>query len=450
MFKQKVNRRKLVQGTAGLTTAVAASGTFTVPMINAQEKTPVVFWASQSALDAEGLQAIVAAFNETNTDVEVALEQIAAVDVTDSAKLITAVRGGTGPDVYMLDRFIVPERAANGLLQDLSELLAANGVGTDLKETYMDFAAEEATYQGIPYALPMDCDVRALFYNKTLLEEAGADLSLFDAANGPMTWDQLKEQAKLVDQENESGDSFNQLGFIPWHGQGHLYTYGFSWGADFFDEEACEVTPATEQTIAATQWVYDYAAEYGPNRIEAFRETAPGAPPSENPWIQGRIGANVMNNTLIAQNEEYAPDLDYGITYLPVPNEGDESITWSGGWSLVIPQGARQPDAAARFMVFAAGEEGQQIYADITNRTPTVRSVVENPDLYAEDPARKFLVELLPNSMTRPPLPVGAKYWDDLQAAWQKIFLNEEEPQSALEGAKDSTMTLLEQFCPIN
>lgn len=450
MLQKNVNRRRLLKGGAGVAAAAAASSAFNAPLLGArQDRTPVVFWASQSNLDNEGLQAIVDAFNEANPDIEVKLEQIASVDVTDSAKLITAVRGGSGPDVYMLDRFIVPERAANGLLQDLSKLLEDNGASTDLAEVYTDFAAEEATYQGAPYALPMDCDVRALFYNKTLLEEAGADLSLFDAANGPMTWDQLKEQAAKVDKPNASGDGFEHVGFIPWHGQGHLYTFGFSWGADFFDEDACEVTPASEQAIAATQWVYDYSAEYGANKLQAFRETAPGAPPSENPWIQGRMGANIMNNTLIAQNAEYAPDLDYGVTYLPVPNEGDDSTTWAGGWSLVIPQGAKEPDAAAKFMLFAAGEEGQKIYADITDRTPTVKAVLESKDLYAEDPARRFLVELLPTSRTRPPLPVGAKYWDDLQAAWQKIYLNEEEPKPALENAKKSTMTLLSPFCPI-
>jgi multiple sugar transport system substrate-binding protein len=132
-----------------------------------------------------------------------------------------------------------------------------------------------------------------------------------------------------------------------------------------------------------------------------------------------------------------------------VPEEGAESATWAGGWSMVIPQGAKEPDAAIKFMLFACGEPGQRIYTEDTAHVPTLLALQEDTSLFDER-HMFFVQELLPTTNNRPPLPVGAKYWDELTAAWQKIYLNEEEPEPALTTAKENTMTLLGPFCPVN
>ncbi len=447
----RIDRRSLVKGTAGAAgAAVLASSAFHVPNIIAkQDKTPVLMWTQSTADSLEAQQKIVDTFNEQSEDVEVTLEQIPPGEVTDSAKLITAVRGGTGPDCYYLDRFIVAERAANGLLQDLTQLLEDNDVDPALSD-YLDFAAAEASYDGKPFALPFDTDVRALYYNKTLLTEAGVDLEPFDEANGPMTWDALQEAANAANKDNSSGDNFDQMGYVPYFNQAWHYTYGFSWGATFFDKEKCEVTPNTPEMVEAMQWVYDYCADLGPDKVQAFIQAAmkPGAPPQESPWTQNRLATMVTGDWQIASNMNYAPDMDYGITWLPVPNEGDESQTWAGGWSLVIPQGAKQPEAAAKFLIYACGEPGQRIYTEDTAHLPTFAALTEDKSLYNE--RHLFFAEkLLPTAHNRPPLPVGAKYWDDLTAAFQKIYLNQEEPQPALDEAQKSTQGALGPFCPI-
>ncbi len=58
---------------------------------------------------------------------------------------------------------------------------------------------------------------------------------------------------------------------------------------------------------------------------------------------------------------------------------------------------------------------------------------------------------LFPNTRYRPPLPVGAKYWDELQTAWQAIYLNQADPATAMETAKQNTQADLDSggFCPV-
>lgn len=446
MISRKFNRRRLVQGSAGVAAAGAVSMRFAVPMINAQEKKPVTAWTTHADDDLKAVQKIVDEFNAQSTTTEVKLEQVPGSE-TDSAKLITAVRGGTGPDAYMLDRFVVPERAANGLLQDLTDLLDGQGFDPDLKATYIEFAANEATYQGKPYALPFDSDARGMYIHNDLLKEAGADPAMYTLDADPVTWDEFKDVMSKLIKEGSSGN-YERFGFVPWMEQGWHYTYGFSWGASFFDKEKCEVTPDDPKMVEAMQWIYDYSKEFGPDKMQAAITTQEGAPPSENPWLQGRVAAMITGDWWIKLAETYGPDLDYTIAKLPVPEAGMESSTWAGGWSWVVPQGAKNPEGAAEFLIYAAGEPGQTIYTQDTAHLPTVAALMDKTELYDERHAQ-FAAVLLPLAKNRPPLPVGGKYWDELTAAYEKIYLNQEEPGQALSQAKENTMTLLNQFCPI-
>src|SRR6266540_996852 len=155
-----------------------------------------LFWTSHTPPDTDSEKHIVDAFNKQSQTTCVKMVAVPGSE-TDIAKLTTAVRGGTGPDVYMLDRFTVAERAAAGVLEDLSQYGAA-----DLASQYVDFAWQEALFKGKPYALPFDTDTRALYYNKTVLQQAGVtDLSALDPAKGPPTIATIKAMADKVNKK---------------------------------------------------------------------------------------------------------------------------------------------------------------------------------------------------------------------------------------------------------
>jgi len=406
------------------------------------DATQVTFWTGHGEPDLTALKTTVENFNKENPDTNVKLVQIPPGEVTDVTKLMTAVRGGTGPDVYMLDRFIVAQRAADGLLQDLTPYMG----GEDVLANYIEFAREEATFDGKPYALPFDTDARALYYNKGMLEEAGVDPSELDPENGPITFDRIKEIATQINEQDDQGN-YTRMGFVPWFDQGSHYTYGFAFGADFYDEQNCEVTPSAPQMVQASQWVYDFAKDVDPQKAQAFMQpfTQPGNPPQQHPFITQRIAMMVSGDWFISNMQKYAPDVDYGITYIPVPNEGDESATWAGGWSMVMPQGAKQPEAAFKFMQYIAGEPGQRVYTKETQHLPTWEALLDEQDLF--DERHLFFNELLGQALNRPPLPVGALYWDELTDAWEAIALNEAEPQQVLEQVKERVQPQLERFC---
>ena len=445
--------RRGVLRSAGVAALIgaAASTTYVAPTVLGQTKAPVTFWTTHSDIGLEALKQIASDFNAQNDEHEVEVVQRPPADVSDSSSLITAVRGGEGPDVYLLDRFIVAERAAQGLLQNLTPFIEAAGENPDLTEKWVSFAAAEATYNNNAYALPFDTDVRALFFNKQLFADAGVDMSLLDSANGPMTYDQLAEIATALNQDD--GSNFSQVGYIPYFGQaGSIYTDGFAWGGEFFDYENCVLTPDNDQVVAAATWGQDYVNNLGAEKLYAFAQNAmrDGAAPTDSPFIQKRLGAFITGNWEFANFRTYIPDVEVGYTFTPVPKEGDPSITWAGGWSGVVPEGAKNPEGGFAFVQYLTGPDGSRLYVQKNNNLPVLRELLSDPELFDEN-LQWFVDNLFPGTKNRPVLPVGARYWAELDSAWESIYLNQSEPRAALETAKRNTQADLDAggYCPV-
>jgi multiple sugar transport system substrate-binding protein len=446
-----VSRRGVLKGAAGLGAAAAGSAIFASPMVNAQEKGKVVFWTTHSDIGLEALQKIGTDFNAQSTTSEVEVVKRPDAEVSDSSSLITAVRGGEGPDAYLLDRFIVAERAANGLLTDIKPMLEDAGENSDLREKYVDFSAAEATYNDGVYALPFDTDVRALFYNVKMFTDAGVDMTLFDPANGPMTYDQLAEVANALNVDD--GTNFTQVGYIPYYGQaGSLYTDGFAWGGEFFDYENCVVTPDNERVVAAATWGQNYVNSLGADKLYAFAQNAMrvGAAPTDSPFNQQRLGAINDGNWTFPSHAKYLPGVEIGYTFTPIPEAGAESHTWAGGWSGVIPEGAKNPEGAFEFIQYLCGPNGSRTYVTMNNNLPVLRELLADPSLFSED-LKWFVDNLFPGTKNRPPLPVGAKYWDELKSAWEAIYLNTSDVASALAACKENVQGDIDAggYCPI-
>jgi hypothetical protein len=86
----------------------------------------------------------------------------------------------------------------------------------------------------------------------------------------------------------------------------------------------------------------------------------------------------------------------------------------------------------------------------MNNNLPVLRELLEDTSLFDEN-LTWFVNELFPSTRNRPPLPVGARYWRELENAWQAIYLNTSEPADALATAKENTQVDLEAggYCPI-
>jgi multiple sugar transport system substrate-binding protein len=410
-------------------------------------QTQLKFWINSSlgAHEKSAYQKAADAFSQKNPNVKVSVEVVPGSE-TDVAKLMTAVRSGAGPDIAVIDRFTVAQRAASGLLVDLTPLIAKEG--KDLSQEYSEAPWQEVLYQKKVYALPTNTDARVLFYNKQLLKEAGVDLSEFDPAKGPIDPQRFKEIAFKLNKTDSSG-AYTRIGFVPWLEQGWGYTWGFAFGGSFFDFANCKVTATDPGVVKGYQFVYDWAKALDPQKARTFVDTywqwpsVGTLPDSQMPFFTGKVAFVISGNWVFATMKDAAPNLDYGVTYIPAPN--GQKTSWSGGWSVAILQGGKNIEAAYQLLRFVAGEEGQTLLAKEASSLPTMKSLLQRKDLYA--PEYEFFLNLLPVSKSRPPIPVGALYWDKLKEALEAVMTNSQTPEAALKAVVEEVQPQMDRYC---
>ncbi len=439
VMQTRTTRRKVVSAAA----ALAGSGVLVAPVVAQDGPSEVTFWTSFTGdVEVNALKRIVEAFNANQTDFATKIVQVPSQSESDVTKLMTAVRGGVGPDVYLFNRPFASQRAADGVLQDLTPFLK----GEDLSSTYLDFAFAECKFKDGLYALPFDTDARALYYRKDILTEVGVDPAELDPAKGPITLDRLDEIAALIDKKDSNG-KYTRMGFVPWFAQGWHYTWGFNFGGSFYSPEECKLTATNEGVVAGFTYMYDRAAALGPANVQEFLSAVnrPDAPPAENPFYSGAIAFMISGDWEIASLANYAPDVEYGITYIPVPKEGDDPSSWSAGFSVVMPQGAKNPEGAIAFIRYMAGPDGQRTYVQDTSHLPTVAALLKEDKLFSEE--HKFFRDILKYSTSLPTVPVGALLWDELTAAQDKVKLNEAKPEEVLAQVDERVQPQLQRYC---
>ena len=399
----------------------------------ASSATVVKFWTSHTPPDSNALKDIVNAFNAANPDICVQMTTVPGAE-TDIAKLLTSIRGGVAPDVYMADRFTVPQRAAEGVLDQLPD-------GTINAADYSAFAYAETQFQGKTYAIPFDTDARALWYNVDLLKAAGCDMTKFDMSKGATTIADVTACADKVSKKDSSGN-YSIMGWMPGgpgaggnagaFDQGWHYTWGFDYGGKFADLTACKVTPTDPGVVAGYQFLYDWAKAHDPQAVSRWVTTnlPPNPPAAQNPFWTGKLGMTISGDWRIAEQAQYAPNGHYAFTYIPVPKAGDPTSTWAGGWSFALIPGSKAKDQAIKFMQYIGGTQGQTVYTKESTHLPTLLALQKDPSLY--DPQHTLFLNLLPTAKSRPPLAVGAAYWDALTSAQGSVELNTKQPMDAL------------------
>lgn len=423
-MKERVKKSLLIS----LMFVLAFSGWLVGCSSDADDKNTVTFWHALTGKDKEAIETIVKKFEKKSPKIKVKIVYVARQGEGQNDKLLAAVAGGRPPDVAYFDRFEIGSWAAQGSLTDLTDRVKKDNY--DLKQ-YYPFAIEEATYKGRIYGLPFDTDSRLLFYNKELFKKAGIK-------EPPKTIVELEEVAeKLTVKE---GNRYKQIGFVPWYSQGWLYTWGWAFGGDFYDPKTGKVTANHPKVVEALQWEADFAKKFDIQNITAFTDAAGTA--NIDPFAAGKFAMMVDGPFRVPNIEKFNPNLDYGVAPIPTPT-GKNHATWSGGWSFVIPKGAKNVDGAWEFIKYAAGPEGQRIYTEKTGNFAAIDSI--NQELYANDPIFGEFLKALPTAHHRPVIPQGSLLWNELAKAVDAAIRGKGKPQDLLNQVTDKVNRELEK-----
>ncbi len=317
---------------------------------------------------------VIKDFEAANTDVKVNLEMQSWENIEGVLK--TKIQGNKAPDIYNGGAFA--EFAAEGLLAPASDI-ASEATVADFQPSF----ADNEKVDGTQYGLPLIASARALFYNKTLMKEAGV-------ADVPTTWDELHDAAKAVSGKTKADGYGMPLGNEEAQGESLIWFAGN--GGNFGDATKISVdTPANLE-----------AAEYMQKMIkDGVTQKNPGSTqrtPMLNTFVQGKLGFAYALPQNVGQIKTENPDLEYGIA--PVATKSGEPATLGVADRLMsFKNDGTKAEAVTKFMDYFFSADVYTEWVSAEGFLPTTQS---GSDKLAGDETLKPFLDMLPNAVFYP------------------------------------------------
>ncbi|MBI4556609.1 MAG: extracellular solute-binding protein, partial [Candidatus Hydrogenedentes bacterium] len=388
---------------------------------------------------------------------------------SDFQRLLCGVVGGDPPDVVWYGRNSTVAWASRGAFLSLQPFLErdlaerTNDPLTLRKEMFWDHCWTEASYNGELYSLPADTDVRVLFYNLDVFEKHADALKALGCVDPkdptrvgpPQTWDQLRECVKLLSKFDTRG-RLQDVGYIPNYGNAWLCLYAWLNGGEFLspDGRTCTMnSPPVVDALAYMTELYDLMG--GVEQVRAFETSLPLA--DLDPFMTGRVAMKIDVDGFMSYVAWMRRDMRFGVALPPAP-AGKPSVSWSGGWSWVIPKNSKHPEEAWEFVKFMASRKAYQIRNDAMAQITRANGRLFVPQISARrdiaewamehylysDPTiedkfkegMRVCLEALPRARFRPLSPVGQLWWNEHVSAMDAGLYKKYDPNDIRRNAQ--------------
>ena len=380
-------------------------------------------------------------------------------DLSASQKFFTAVIGDCAPEVIFVDGPQVAEWAERGLLAPLDELLADHlqEQGRTLEQLREEFFApcwRQCVYRDRIWAVSFVADPNfAFFWNKNAIRQAiehgEVPAGAVDPDVPPRTIAQLDRYHEALTRQDAQG-RLARIGYVPWGAYGNansLFTWGWAFGGEFYDAERRRITANHPRVVAALDWMCSYARKYDVRRIVALQSSFGIA--DLDPFISGKQLMQLYHISGVDDLDRYAPDLDYGVTSIPAPPDGEPDSSWVGGWTLAIPATVdpAKRRAALEFILWSSATREGTSFALRTKRLfPAWKISPFYEDAVKDRRLAHFVRILRLSKHQRPVMPAQAFYMNELDRACSRAIHGETTPAEALEDATRRTQAQLDRI----
>ena len=361
-------------------------------------------------------QELIAAFNEQSD-----LYTIEAIRAVGNDKLRTMIAGGQAPDVVDFDRYQVVEWAHQGLFLPLEPMLKGE---INVAQEFLPGPANESIFRGLTYAIPTDTDIRGLIWNRRLLAEAG-----LNEEDGPASWDEFNDYIRKLTRPDTDGNIVI-YGFVPWAGNWAAVGWIRHFGGQYFDYETLRPTIDHPKNVEAYQWLVDWTQRYGTLDSLSGQGYSPW---STQKFHEQRQAMMVAHNEMVAVAAQLY-GLEVGAAPLPSPS-GRDNGTWSGGFALAIPAGAKNLEGAIELIKFLTSTEVQLLWWERLQLIPTRYEALRQIDTAFIVPAQANLLSQVEEAHWRPPY-TGQVFWPLFDQVDANVLNGRQDPVSALQEAQ--------------
>ena len=293
-------------------------------------------------------------------------------------KIVTTMLGGERVDVIWNAIEAVPLMAERGVLLELDSFIESD---PDIQE-FLDDAhpklLEGLRWNDHQYLLPFAWNTTLIYYNKSVLENAGLDEPAPD-----WTWDDFLHYAQTLTEDTD-GDGTNDVwGFHSNSWLWHLGPWTVANGSFFLNEDFTEPWYDRPETIEALQFVHDlmWEHEVAPSGSFNFREA----------FVAGTLG--MMIDSPAGRQRLIPAGMsadDYDVNFFPTKSgEAARGSQW-GTDGYGITKDSERPDLAWEMVKHLISTEvmskllsGEYASASAPART----SLASDPVLVAASPA---------------------------------------------------------------
>jgi multiple sugar transport system substrate-binding protein len=388
----------------------------------------VTVWHGYEDIEGKAMTSAAARFNATHPKIHVTVQNYGNADYA-LQKVLTAIRGGSYPDIAYLYGSWAANIARSPTAVDLSSRIKEPGVN------WNDFwpAERQAVQVGDKViGMPALVDNLALVYNKKLFDQAGIP---YPTAN--WTWDDFRAAAqKLTDPSAKQ--------------------FGWAYVADGSEDTVWRFDALLWQAGGDILNSDNTKAEFNsPAGVQAATLLQQMATVDHSVYLDNGNGnyANLFNSGKIAMlftgpwDLSSFPDVDYGVQVLPgLTNH--QTISGPDQWVL-FDNGSERRDAAWEFLKWFTASEQAMAFSLATGDLPIRASQTDLPDYpkYVEKyPGIDMFVKNEANAeKARPVLATYNEISQAMGQALQAVLLGKAEPKQALDQAAQQVDQILSQ-----
>lgn len=381
------------------------------------------FWNGFTGGDGPVMRQLVEQFNSEHDNIQVNMVTMQWADYYQ--KVPAAIAAGQGPDVGIMHVDFLGTNAARGIIIPLDEVAESMG----LQES--QFAAsvwKAGVYNGKRYGIPLDTHPLGLYYNKSVMEQAG-----LDPDKPPQTRDEYMAALKELKGAGIQGSWIPTALFTAWQWfQSLLWQFG---GA-LYNEDLTRATVDSDAGVDALSWMVDVIKEgYSPANVG-----------QDGDVIAFQNGQNAFNWNGIWMINLFktVPDLEWDVA--PLPQIGTEKAAWANSHNFVIySQGEQNANKLQASKVFIDWVSQHSLKWAGAGQVPARTSVRESEG-FADLEWQTKLAEQLPYLHFAPAAPGLVEISESIIfSAVNSALLLQQDPKSALSEAANKATRFLER-----
>jgi len=315
-------------------------------------------------------------------------------------------------DLIMLDDPWFPRFAHEQVLAELTPLLQKRGQnGPDSDFVATSVALCRHPYQTGPlFALPYVGNSQLFFYRKDLFDKY--------SLKAPSNWNDALAAAKTIHEKETTGANGSRVyGYVMRAAQGNAAVADFmpifwAFGGEMFDSSG-KPSVNSPEGIAALQFMLDLG-KYSPPGYPSFNADEVGAH-----LLQGTAAMSINWPAWISSfNDPQKSKVIGKMEFTTLPGAQKPGQAEIGNWLLAIPRDSQNSEAAMDFLLWATTAD-QMKKSALRGNPPTRKSLFQDAELLAKNPAYPAQLRSLESSRPRPRTP----HWNQIENAFG-IFLS--------------------------